>query len=128
MWGWLKAIQAFFGFGTAVTNAVTKGMDSEKVKEEKFEIEKPKLITKADADQAEVRNRIADEMFHDLEGHPELSVSDKVNFELKEWSEDDKTLLIKILTDRLNDSPKYQRKKNKPSKFRLPKLFTNQKP
>lgn len=124
MWGWLESL---FDAWDSSNKVALKAMPSEKIQEEKFEIEKPKLITEEDAKQAEARNKIADEMFHDLEGHPELSVADKVNFELREWSEDERSLLIKIITDRLNASERYKRLKAKPSKFRMPKIFTKPK-
>ena len=114
----VEAIIAIFGFGTAVTKAAEKGMDSEKIQEGKFEIKKETLSVKEEAKQAEARNKIIDEMFHDLKNHPELDVADKVNFELKGWSEEEKRLAIKILFDRLHG---FNERKNKPkkSKFRL---------
>lgn len=120
--GILEVVLAFFKFGESTNKVIEKTLPSAKIQEAKFEIEKDKLITKKDAIQAEVRNKIADEMFHDLVRHPELSVADKVNFELKEWSDDERGLLIKIITDRLDASEIYQRKKAKQGRLKLPKI------
>jgi len=116
MFEWLTAL---FNAITGVSKAVENGMPNEKIQEAKFEVTKPTLTESQVKKIADKRNRLADEMFGDLEGHPELSVADKVYYEAKELDETEKQLLIKILTDRLNASPKYNRLKNKKSKFKL---------
>lgn len=116
MFGWLTALLNAI---TGVSKAVEKGLPNEKIQEAKFGIAKQTLTEAQVKKIADKRNRLADEMFGDLVGHPELSVADKVNYEATELDSQEKLLLIKILEDRLNASPKYDRLKNKKSKFRL---------
>lgn len=115
---WAKIIEGILAVWNSANRVAEKALPSEKIQEGKFEIEKETLEVKQDAKQAEARNKIIDEMFHDLKRHMELSVEDKVNFELRGWSEEEKRLAIKIISERRD---KYQEKKNKPkkSKFRL---------
>jgi hypothetical protein len=115
----LEVIKLIFRFLIGTNKVVEKALPSEKIQEAKFEVTKPTLTESQVKKIADKRNRLADEMFGDLEGHPELSVADKVYYEAKELDETEKQLLIKILTDRLNASPKYNRLKNKKSKFKL---------
>lgn len=117
---WLvELLKSIFKFGTSANEVAIKALPSEKIQEEKFEIRKPTLTEAEVKKIADKRNRLADEMFGDLVGHPELSVADKVRFEATELNKDEQDLLIKILTDRLNTNEHYLRKKNKTSKFRL---------
>jgi hypothetical protein len=115
----LQLLTAFFNAIFGLSKAVEKGLPSDKIQEAKFEVTKPTLTEKQIKKIADERNRLADEMFGDLVGHPELSISDKVNYEATKLDEKEKLLLIEILTDRLNASPKYNRLKNKKSKFKL---------
>jgi len=115
----LELFKLIFGFLIGVNKVAEKALPSEKIQEERFDITKETLSEAQVKKIADKRNRLADEMFGDLVGHPELSVSDKVYYEAKELDEAEKQLLIKILTDRLNASPRYIRLKNKKSKFRL---------
>jgi len=116
MW---QAILAAFKVWIGINDVIEKALPSEKIQEAKFEVKKPTLTEKQVKEIADKRNRLADEMFGDLVGHPELSVSDKVFFEATELDENERLLLVKILEDRLNASPKYIRLKNKKSKFKL---------
>ena len=116
MFEWLTAL---FNAITGVSKAVEKGMPNDKIQEAKFDITKEALSEKQIKKIADERNRLADEMFGDLVGHPELSVADKVNYEATKLSDGEKLILIEILTDRLNASPNYNRIKNKKSKFKL---------
>ena len=115
----LEWLTALFNAITGVSKAVEKGLPNDKIQEAKFEVTKPTLTEKQIKKIADERNRLSDEMFGDLVGHPELSISDKVNYEATKLDEKEKLLLIEILTDRLNASPKYNRLKNKKSKFKL---------
>ncbi len=116
MW---QAILAAFKVWIGINKVVEKALPSQKIQEEKFEITKETLTEKQIKKIADERNKLADEMFGDLVGHPELSVADKVNYEATKLSDGEKLILIEILTDRLNASPKYNRLKNKKSKFKL---------
>ena len=62
-------------------------------------------------------------MFGDLEGHPEISIDNKVKFECPELTTDEQATLVSILTQRLNASPRYNRLRDKmnrgKSKFKL---------
>lgn len=112
---WLvNLLKAFLETWTSANRVAEKALPSEKIQEEKFEIKKETLTAKEEIERAELRNKIADEMFHDLKNHPELDVADKVNFELLNMGEDEKKLLIKIITDRLTEW-----RKKKKSKFRI---------
>ena len=115
----LKVFEWLFRAWNSANEVAEKALPSEKIQEEKFEIRKPTLTEAEVKKIADKRNRLADEMFGDLVGHPELSVEDKVRFEATELNKDEQDLLIKILTDRLNTNEHYLRKKNKTSKFRL---------
>lgn len=115
----LKVFEWLFRAWNSANEVAEKALPSEKIQEEKFEIRKPTLTEAEVKKIADKRNRLADEMFGDLVGHPELSVADKVRFEATELNKDEQDLLIKILTDRLNTNEHYLRKKNKTSKFRL---------
>lgn len=115
MFEWLTAL---FNAITGVSKAVEKGMPNDKIQEDKFEITKPTLTEAQVKKIADKRNRLADEMFHDLRRHPELSIEDKVNYEATELDAEEKVLLIRILTDRLNSDRVYLKtKQNK--KFTL---------
>lgn len=116
MW---QTLLALFKAWNSTNAVIEKGMGSEKVNDAKFEIKKETLTEAQVKKIADKRNRLADEMFGDLEPHPELGIADKVNYEAKELDAEERLLLIKILTDRLNASPKYNRLKNKKSKFKL---------
>lgn len=116
MLGWLKAL---FEAWTSANRVAEKALPNENIQNGKFEINKQALTEAQIRKVADKRNQLADEMFGDLVGHPELNISDKVNYEATKLDEKEKLLLIKILTDRLNASPKYNRLKNKTSKFRL---------
>jgi hypothetical protein len=116
MW---QAILAALKVWIGINKVVEKALPSEKIQEAKFEVAKPTLTEKQIKKIADERNRLADEMFGDLVGHPELSIADKVNYEATKLDAKEKLLLIEILTDRLNASPKYNRLKNKKSKFKL---------
>lgn len=107
-----KAISAMFTFGTRVA-------PSDKLREDRFEVVKETLTEAQVKKIADKRNRLADEMFGDLRRHPELSIEDKVNYEATELDSEEKKLLIKILSDRLNSDEVYLRIKNKKSKFKL---------
>lgn len=115
----LQALIAAFKVWIGINKVVEKALPSEKIQEDKFEITKETLTEKQIKKIADERNKLADEMFGDLEGHPELNVADKVYFEATQLSNIDKILLIEILESRLNASPKYNRLKNKKSKFKL---------
>lgn len=91
-----EAIKAAFVFGTKVT-------PSEKIQEGKFNIEKPTLTEAQIKRIADERNKLIDEFFGDLKNHPELSITDKVNFELFGEPEQVREMIIKILTDRINE-------------------------
>ena len=115
----LELLTALFNAIFGLSKAVEKGLPSDKIQEGKFEVTKPTLTEKQIKKIADERNRLADEMFGDLVGHPELNVADKVYFEATQLSNIDKILLIEILENRLNASQKYNRLKNKKSKFKL---------
>lgn len=117
---WLiELLKSIFNFGTSVNKVVEKSLPNDELMNKKFEVNKPTLTEQQVKKIADKRNKLADEMFGDLQRHPELSVFDKVYFECKELSEEEKQLLIKILTDRLNADTVYNRIKNKKSKFKL---------
>ena len=116
MLGWLKAL---FEAWTSANRVAEKAFPNENIQNGKFEINKQALTEAQIRKVADKRNKLADEMFGDLVGHPELNVTDKVFYECQKLSDEEKYLLIKILTDRLNASPKYNRLKNKTSKFKL---------
>lgn len=117
---WLiELFTAIFKTWDSTNEVVKKALPSEKIQEEKFELKKETLAVAEDAHMAEKRNKIADEMFHDLRPHPELSVEDKVNYELQHWPESERKQLIKIIADRLEANDHYQKRKQKKSKFRF---------
>lgn len=106
-----EAITAIFSFSQ-------KAIPSDELREGRFEVTKPTLTEAQVKKIADKRNKLADEMFGDLRRHPELSVEDKVNYEATELDSEEKKLLIKILTDRLNSDRVYLKtKQNK--KFTL---------
>lgn len=115
----VELLKSIFNFGTSVNKVVEKSLPNDELMQKKFEVTKPILTEQQVKKIADERNKLADEMFGDLEGHPELSVADKVNYEAVKLDEKEKLLLIEILEDRLNASPKYNRLKNKKSKFKL---------
>lgn len=110
MW---KVFEWLFRAWDSSNKVAEKGMRSEKVNDAVFEIKKETLNEAEGIKISKKRNRLADEFFGDLQGHPELSVIDKVNFECVGMDEEDRLILIKILTDRLNEDPVYIRKKAK---------------
>lgn len=116
MWQWLEWL--FRGWVSA-NKVAEKALPSDKLREEKFELDKPVLEEKQFTDISDERNKLFDEFFQDLRRHPELSIENKVNFELPNMSERDRQLLIEQLTARLNSDELYLRKKNKKSKFKL---------
>lgn len=116
---WLiELFKAIFQFGTSANEVAKKALPSEKIQEEKFGLRKGTISVSETQKIADKRNRLADEMFHDLRHHPELSVMDKVNYECAELNEEGRTYLIRIITERLNSDSVYQRAKNKKSKFK----------
>ena len=116
MFEWLTAL---FNAITGVSKAVEKGLPNDELKQKKFELEEETLRVVEIQKIANKHNRLADEMFGDLRKHPKLNISDKVNFEAAIMDEKERDVLIKILTDRLNADPIYNRIKNKKSKFKL---------
>ena len=119
MWQIIDMIKSFLGFGTSVSNAVEKSLPTDKMQEDKFEIQKPTLTESQVKKIADKRNKLADEMYGDLVHHPEISIENKVNFECSELNPEERELLISILTERLMANTIYAKKKNKKSKFRL---------
>ena len=120
----VELLKSIFNFGTSVNKVVEKSLPNDELMQKKFEVTKPILTEQQVKKIADERNKLADEMFGDLEGHPELSVADKVNYEAVKLDEKEKLLLIEILEDRLNASPKYNRIKYKKSKFKLWKIYS----
>lgn len=116
MW---KVFEWLFRAWDSANKVAEKALPDAELQKKQFEIKKPTLTEAQVKKIADKRNKLADEMFGDLVGHPELSVTDKVFYECQKLSDEEKYLLIKILNDRLNASPKYNRLKNKTSKFKL---------
>lgn len=116
----VELLKTIFGFGKATAEAVTARTKPAEIQAGEFEIRKP-TMTEAEVKKiADKRNRLADEMFGDLVHHPEINIADKVNFEATELDEDERKLLIKILTDRLEADHRYQKAKHKKGKFDYP--------
>lgn len=94
-----ESIKALFVFGTKVA-------PSEKIQEERFEAKKQFIFSNE-------RNKIFDEFFQDLKDHTELSIEDKVNFELMDMDSQSKAILIEMLEERI-----MRYRKSRPIKFR----------
>lgn len=116
MW---KLFEWLFRAWDSANKVAEKALPDAELQKKEFEIKKPTLTEAQVKKIADKRNRLADEMFGDLRRHPELSIEDKVNYEATELDAEEKVLLIKILTDRLNSDDVYLRIKNKKSKFKL---------
>lgn len=108
----IQAIISFFKFGTSVNDVVEKSLPDAELQKQKFELKKKTLSDKEIQKQVNARNKLIDEMFNDLKRHPEISISDKVNYEAAELSESEKELIIKILTERLTANKIYNKKKS----------------
>lgn len=115
----VELLKSIFNFGTSVNKVVEKSLPNDELMQKKFELEEETLHVAEIQKIVNKHNRLADEMFSDLRRHPELSISDKVNFEAASIDVKERDVLIKILTDRLNADNIYNRIKNKKSKFKL---------
>jgi hypothetical protein len=116
MW---KVFEWLFRAWDSANKVAEKGLPDAELQKKQFEIKKETLTEAQVKKIADKRNRLADEMFGDLQRHPEISIQDKVLYEARQLDTEEKILLIKILTDRLNSDKTYLRIKNKKSKFKL---------
>jgi len=93
------AIAAFFGF-------MTKAVPSDKIRETKLEVHLPRL-------ESSERLKLIKTAYKELKRHPEISVANHVHFTYDVLHPDDQEQMIQELTERLNATPIYKRKKEK---------------
>lgn len=93
------AIAAFFGF-------LTKSVPSDKIRETRLEVHLPRLNSNE-------RLKLLKTAYNYLKKRPEVDVANHVHFTYDVLAPEDQEQLIQELTERLNATPIYNRKKAK---------------